>query len=221
MAKVPIGQLKKQEIIELYKGRCKHGHRYLEHYGCYLEEAAKPLRVGFLDIETSNLKADFGIVFCYVIKEAGQEVYHERLITSEDMDTSLDKKVIAQAVEDMKKFDVLVTHYGTKFDIPFLRTRALYLGLDFPGYGLIHHKDTYYMVKSKLKLSRNTLDAATRLLVGKTEKNRIDSDKWIKALRGDKKSLEYILDHCRRDVRDLERIYRKMLPFVQNINRSI
>jgi hypothetical protein len=39
--------------------------------------------------------------------------------------------------------------------------------------------------------------------LGKTEKTPIESNYWIGALMGQKKALDYILDHCMRDVRVL------------------
>lgn len=219
--KAPIEQLNKQQIVALYKGKCRHGHRYLEHYGCYQEETGNKLRVGFLDIETSNLAADFGIVFLYCIKVAGEDKILERVITDKELHGSLDKGVLEQVIEDMQKFDLLITYYGTKFDIPFLRTRALYHGLHFPEFGAVQHKDAYYIIKSKFRLSRNRMEQAARILLGKTEKTHINSVYWLKALQGDRRSLNYILDHCRKDVLDLERLYDAVRVYVKNTTKSI
>jgi len=219
--KANIDQLSKQQIVKLYRGKCRHGHRYLEHYGCYKEETGAALRVGFLDIETSNLAADFGIVFLYCIKVYGKNEILSRVITTKELHTNLDKGVIEQVIKDMQKFDLLVTYYGTKFDIPFLRTRALYHGLKFPEFGAIQHKDAYYIIKSKFRLSRNRMEQASRILIGKTEKTHINSVYWLKALQGDKKSLEYILDHCKKDVLDLERLYHVVIGYVKNLTKSI
>lgn len=222
MAKVNLAQLKKDEIVKLYNGRCSHGHRYLEHYGCYIAENKNTkLRIGFLDIETSNLSADFGIILCYCIKVFQQRTILGKVITKADLETVLDKNVVKQLIEDMKEFDLLITYYGTKFDIPFIRTRAVAMGVPFPPFGSVQHKDMYYAVRNKFRLSSNRLENAGRVLLGETTKTRIDSKHWIKALQGDEKSLLYIYDHCMRDVSDLEAVYNKVIDFMRNGSKSI
>ena len=61
--KAPIHRLNKKELVWLGSHICRHGHTYLEHYNCYLQE--KPSieeKVGFLDIETFGLDADFAVM---------------------------------------------------------------------------------------------------------------------------------------------------------------
>jgi uncharacterized protein YprB with RNaseH-like and TPR domain len=220
MAKVNIARLKKDEIVFLYNQRCKHGHRYLEHYGCYLDEKPDKIRVGFFDIEASNLKADFGIILSYSIL-SNKGVYYGDVITEADLHGSLDKRIVSQMVKDIRNFDVIVGFYSTKYDIPFARTRAHVLGLGFPVYGEVQHKDVYYMVKYKFSLSRSSQENAARMLVGKTEKTRMKPELWVRALGGDKKSLDYIFDHNKRDVRDLKRLYEEVIAYVKNSTKSI
>lgn len=223
MQKAPLDKMTKGEILKLAKTRCEHGHTYLEHYGCYLKEhegITEP-RIGFIDIESSNLAADFGIMFCYCIKKQGSSEILERVVTDKEVHENLDKVVVEQCIKDMQQFDQLVTYYGTGFDLPFIRTRALYHNLPFPEFGTIQHKDVFYIIKSKFRLSRSRMENACRTLVGKTEKNHINGVYWLKALQGDAESLEYIADHCRRDVRDLEKLYNKVIKFVKPTTKPI
>ena len=220
MAKAPIGRLKKDEIIALYKGRCKHGHRYIEHYGCYLAETKTAQRVGFFDIEASNLKADFGILLSYAILSDKGEMYGD-FITADDLHGTLDKRIVKSMVADLKKFDLIVGFYSTKFDIPFARTRAHVMNVPFPEYGELQHKDVYYMVKYKFSLSRSSQENAARMLTGKTEKTRMQPEQWVRALGGDAESIAYIFDHNKRDVRDLKRLYYEAVPYVRNGTKSI
>lgn len=211
----PVHKISKDKIMWLANHRCKHSHTFLEHYQCYLSEHKDQPKIGFLDIETSNLDANFGIILSYCIKESGKKTILYDVVTKEDLENGIeDKRVVERCVEDMKKFDLIVTYYGTKFDIPYIRTRALSLNIDFPEFGSIKHKDCYYIVKSKLKLNRRRLDVACRAVLGKTDKTYIEPAYWIKGQRGDKKSLEYILRHNRYDVIDLEKLYNKLIGFV-------
>ena len=223
MPRAPIASMKKEEIIKLSKGRCSHGHNFLEHYSCYLQEKQKndTFKVGFFDIEASNLRADFGIVLCYCIKNSWEDKIVERCITKKELSKSLDKEVIKQLIEDFKQYDMIVGFYSTKFDVPFVRTRALVHGLAFPEFGELYHRDAYYMVRNKFCLSSNRLENSCRVLTGKTDKTRIDSDHWLHALQGQKASLDYIVEHCQYDVLDLEKLYNKVTPFTKMVKKSL
>lgn len=103
--------------------------------------------------------------------------------------------------------------HNTRFDIPFSRTRALIHGLDFPTYGTLKHKDAYYMVRYKFSLHSNRLENACRTLCGSTNKTSLIPDIWQRAQYGDTKALDYIVDHCREDVKDLKRLYYRVLEY--------
>lgn len=221
MALAPVGRLKKSEINWLAKHKCVHSHSYLEHYSCYIKSNPLQQRIGFVDIETSNLSADYGIMFCYCILDDKTNKILHRIVTKKELEKNLDREVVKQCIKDLSTFDRVVTYYGSKFDLPFIRSRALYWGLDFPGFGQINHDDIYYTVKHKFRLSRSRMENACRTLLGSTEKNHINANYWIRALQGDKQSLDYILDHCRRDVRDLKRLHDKIIGFSRRKDSSI
>ena len=119
------------------------------------------------------------------------------------------------------KYDRIVTHYGRRFDIPYIRTRALMMDIPFPNFGSIVNDDTWLMARGKLKLNSNRLDVVEKALFGDTPKTRIDFKYWIAGSRGDKKALEYILDHNKKDVESLERVWLKLKDYVSKRNCSI
>lgn len=222
----PIRKLKKETIVKLSDQRCLHGHTYLEHYQCYLnEQKEKDYKLGHLDIETSNLVADFGLILTWAIKDDASNTIIEGMLSKEDIDTfpagCEDTRIVQELVTSMKEFDELTTWYGARFDIPFIRTRAQVCGVDFPKYGALKHKDLWFTCRGKFKLSSNRLENACRVLLGKTTKNRIDSKYWRGATRGDQQSLDYIADHNRRDVNDLQKIYKKIVEYGRPVSSSI
>lgn len=223
---VPVNRLKKAEILWLANHRCRHGHSYLSHYSCYLKEmpdgSPLDLKIGFFDIESFNLKANVGVLFGYCIKEYGSPQIHEDWLRGDDFKTGSipDSRVVKRCAEDLRKFDVIVTYFGTRFDIPYVRTKCLMNDIDFPEYGEIVHLDLYYMVKSKLSLTRNSLDVACETVLGHSDKTRVEPKLWIKALYGDLKAIEYIAEHCRIDVDLTEKLYDKLIPFRKRIDRS-
>ena len=221
--KPPIHKMKVTEIRYLASHLCEHGHTYLEHFGCY---EPKETKLGFLDIEASNLDADFGIMLSYCIKEHGKDgkTYYNVLNPADIKKAKAgdeDKHLVQQCVADMLKFDQIVGYYSTRFDIPYIRTRALMCGVKFPFYGSIKHIDLYYMLRHRFKLSSNRLENACRCIIGKTEKTRIENRFWRGGVRGDKHSLAYILDHNIKDVTDLEKLYDKVIDYSRRIDRSI
>jgi uncharacterized protein YprB with RNaseH-like and TPR domain len=218
---LPISRMKKQEIIWLHNHTCKHGHTYLEHYSCFAKEQPLNQRIGFLDIETSHLRADFGIMLCYCIKELGKKDIKSGIITKQELLTCLDEKVVGKCVEDLRGFDRIITFYGKRFDAPFLRTRAVVHDIDFPQYGLIIHDDMYFLVRSKFLLSSNRMENACRVLVGKTEKTKLNPTVWLRAMQGNQESFDYILEHCKNDVQDLERLYFKVRDYTRRQDTSI
>jgi uncharacterized protein YprB with RNaseH-like and TPR domain len=217
----PVWRMSKKEIVKLAKYRCQHGESGLGHFNCYLRSQPAEEKLGFLDIETSNLHATFGIMLAFSIKERGSDKIYSRVITANELRTCLDKKVVAQCVKDMQLFDKVVTFYGTKFDIPFIRTRALALGLEFPEFGQLFHKDMYYVARNKLRLHSNRLDAVCHALFGETTKTRIEAKFWIQALMGKKEALDYILEHNKQDVIELERVYDTLINFNGVSNTSV
>jgi uncharacterized protein YprB with RNaseH-like and TPR domain len=217
----PVHRLKVAEIRALALWRCEHGHSGLEHYQCWLSENPNEARrLGFLDIETSNLDANFGIMLTYCIKDAAGEQILAAAITPEDIkkydSDKSDTRIVQRCIDDIQKFDTLVTFY-----VPFLRTRALVDGLKFPVFGSIKHIDVWDWARKKLRLNSNRLEVVCRTLFGETDKTHIEYKYWIGAARGDRKSIEWILDHNERDVTDLARVFYALEDFARRNDASI
>lgn len=224
MSQAPVHKLRKDQIVALASQRCQaHHHTYLTHYNCYLREHPEAIeRLAFFDIEASNLDADYGIMLSWAIKPSDSGEVIGDVLTPADVKKGYeDKRIVQSCIEALADFDKVVTYYGTGFDIPFLRARALIVGVDFPTFGSLKHKDLYYTVKSKFKLSSRRLENACRQLLGSTDKTRIDAKFWRNGVRGDKESLNYIFEHNCYDVLDLEKLYEKVIDFSKTNNTSI
>ena len=92
----PVHRLKKQEIVWLNTHYCKHRMPYLTHYSCYQKERPESWRVGFFDIETSHLKANFGFMigYCILDDETGR-IYSAQVRRADLLDyTVRDRRVI-------------------------------------------------------------------------------------------------------------------------------
>lgn len=211
---IPLARYRKAELLWMLEHKCKHGELFVHHRDCY-EAEQRDLRVGFFDIETTHLKADFGIVLCWCCKEAGAHgKLHQSLITRKDMTREApgfeDKRVVSEFVRLLPQFDKVVGFYSSRFDAPFMRARALQLGLEFPAFATLRHRDLYFTVRNRFALSSNRLENACRAMLGKTNKTRIEPAYWRAAGRGDPSALQYVLKHCKLDVEDLERLYNRV-----------
>ena len=202
---------KQQELF--YEGRCKHRHLYCEHPACFKKEILEKggsLVEGYLDIETTGFEANYHHMLTYVIKVRGKDKYYKGQITKEDLESGkFDKRLCEQLVKDLSHFDVIYTYYGTGFDIPFMRSRCMYYNITFPEFGILQHKDLYYVTKRLLKLNRNSLAAATRFL-GIEGKNHVLGEEWMLARIGSRAALKYVMEHNILDCEILEQLHDRL-----------
>jgi uncharacterized protein YprB with RNaseH-like and TPR domain len=220
----PVSRMKKADIIWLFKHRCKaHGHTYAEHYNCFLKENPDSKRYGFFDIETSDFKADWGIMLSYCFIDRKGKVYEDR-IQFKDMHNPkiIDKKVVQSCVDALSNFDIVIGYYSSRFDLQFIRTRAVTLGVPFPFYDEIHQRDVYYMIRNRFALTRNSLDNACKSLLGSSKKTPLERSVWRAAtLCDDEKAMNYIVEHCRSDVKEVARLYDKVCDYSKPLDKSI
>lgn len=168
------------------------------------------VRVLFLDIEATNLKADFGYMLCVSWKWEGEKKVHHRSIadapTFKD-DPTNDAWIVEELRPILEEADVVVFHYGSRFDYPYLQTRALYHGHTILP--KVKWVDTWRVARDNLALSSNRLASLTRLLQVE-EKTPVDGRIWMKAMAGHKPSIKYVVEHCDQDIVVLEQVYQKI-----------
>jgi len=219
---VNLSGFKKTELLKMANQLCKHGHTYLAHPNCYLLEKGKEKKIGYLDIEAGGLAANWDYMLTWCIKTEGKEEYKYGVIHQEDIIPKyiFDKNIIKELIEALKDYDLIITYYGTKYDVPFIRTRAMSHHIKFLGFGSVQHKDVYYMVRNRMRLGKNSLESACAT-VGIKGKNHIKGNFWMRAKVGDPMALEYVLDHNKKDCQILEKLHKKLEEYVKDQSRSI
>lgn len=207
--------------------RCIHRHTAKTHPNCFRnglikrKDWWKRKKIAYLDIEASDLRANWGHMLSWSIKYRNDNNIRHDIITKEEFyDFSFDRRILETLLEELKNVDIVVTYYGTRFDIPFIRTRSDFYGLEFPKYGSIYHWDLYYKVRRLYKLHRNSLSVATKFF-GIEGKTPVSGDVWMKAKYGDPESLEYVLEHNDEDVIILEELHNKLWRYSKWIRKSI
>jgi len=221
---VNIARLKKAEIIWLNNHRCKkHGHTFLAHPTCIPEGSLLKEKTGFLDIEASNLNADFGIIYSWCIKEDKGKNICEVVSPKDIKQGTYDKNIIKIFNKKARNFDRLVVYYGTdnRFDIPTLRTRAVFWKTDFPLFKEIKVTDVYPIIKRKFNLHRNRLQTACEFFGIPCKEHRLTPQIWFRAASGNKKALNFILQHNKEDTVSLEVLYNRVKDYANITDSSI
>jgi uncharacterized protein YprB with RNaseH-like and TPR domain len=169
-------------------------------------------KVRLFDIETTNLDADFGIMLCAAWKDVGDRRMRHVSITDGPRfakDPTDDRYVVKATAEALSEADAWVTWYGQRFDVPFIQTRLI--GHKLKPMPPIPHIDGWRIARYKMKLHSNRLASASAFL-GVEEKTPLSGPIWIKARAGNKSAIDYVLRHCRQDVKVLEQVYERIRP---------
>lgn len=174
-----------------------------------------------LDIETTDLEADRGVVLCGCYESSTRPGKVMTLRNDEVNKTAWDagvrghdKELVKQLNKLVRDHDVIVAHNGNRFDIPFLRTRALRWGLE----PLKEPKmvDPLLIAWRKFKLRSNRLGAISAHLGIEDRKTPLDMAVWMDAiLNGTKKSMNLIVEHCVADVKVLSGVLTYVKPFIK------
>ena len=157
-------------------------------------------------------------VVCACWKELGKPtVYSVSLLDDPKRfkkDPTDDYHVCRVLHQMMQNADVLVAHNGDSFDKPYVETRLIYHG--FPPLPPIPTIDTKLVAKKRFRFNNNRLDyLAQYFKVGK--KQETEKGLWLKVLQGDPKAVRTMLVYNKHDVRLLERVYKRLAPYAQNV----
>jgi uncharacterized protein YprB with RNaseH-like and TPR domain len=222
------GKSVKKALQKREQERCIHRHSKESHPNCFRRGLTAKLRwyeeegltLATLDIETSHLKANLGFMLSWCLKYRGGKVVSNIVTKKEIFDGTLDKRIVKSLLDELKNVDVVISYYGTGFDIKFFRSRALYWKYLFPAYGSIFHFDVYYRARALLATHRKSLDAVTTFF-GIEGKTPIKLATWQKAMYGDKKALKEVLVHNVEDVKITEELFDLLEDYSKWTRRSL
>jgi len=122
-----------------------------------------------------------------------------------------DRHVVRTLYTVLSQADVIVAHNGDSYDFPFFNGRAIYQGL--PKLPPIKSVDTKKVAKRHFLFNANSLDYLGQFLkLGR----KISTPKglWMRVLNGDAKAIETMVRYNKGDIRLLEKVFKKFLPFV-------
>lgn len=163
-------------------------------------------RAGYkLNIDANQITKERAII-CVSYKWLGEkEVY--KLAWDEDQN---DKFLVEQFIEVLNEADLIVAHNGDKFDLKWLKTRALVHRLHYSMLPNYKQFDTLKVAKSKLYCNSNRLDYISKLL-GFKGKIRTRYNLWNEVcVDNNRDSLNEMLEYCDEDVIQLEHVYKEL-----------
>lgn len=181
-----------------------------------------PLRVCVFDIESTGLDASFGRVLCCAIQSYDPpktKVFRaDAYVDWRKGKRSDDKDIVRDILDYLAQFDVWYAHNGVNFDVPFLRTKAVMHGLKPVEPRKII--DPVLLARKQMRFHSNSLDSIASVIGTNFKKSVVAPEAWRKAVGdGDKKAMDYIVDHCVKDIYVLEEVARKFQPYVKTIDQ--
>lgn len=151
-------------------------------------------------------------VICIGFKWEGESETHVLRWDSKKNDRELLRKFLEIAAQA----DELVAHFGDSFDLPWVRTRCLILGLD--PLPLFKTVDTKAWASKYFFFNSNKLDYVSKVLgFGGKEKMEFEDWKNITLLTGAVylASLDKMCFYCGKDVERLEEVFSKLKAYVK------
>jgi len=189
-------------------------------------------KIGYLDIETSSLTANFGYMICWAMVvrdiETGKcEKVRGSYITPKDLDYSrknnnadlIDERILIELIEEIEDIDCLIGHWFIgkhRHDIPFIRTRcAINKVKGFPHHRMMRYGDTQKYGSLLHRLSSNGLAMIGDAYNVSTKKTQIKTREWKNAIMfADKKAVGYVYDHNVKDCWLTYKIHKYMEEYV-------
>lgn len=178
----------------------------------FLPIAEKAGAIAFVDIESANLKADFGTAVVVSVRPIGGPP------TTFVARPGRDKALLKAVSIEVAKYPVWVTFYGRRFDIPFLNSRLLRHGL--PPLPKYHHIDLWQVIKGATAISRRNQAHLLEWLEAPVHKMSVSPNVWAEAIHADPvNGLQTLKERCESDVEGLEGLYHKVKHLIGEITR--
>lgn len=171
------------------------------------------------DLETTDLKADFAIILCGCVKPFGKKpiVFRSDDYSSWKDNRSNDKAIVKDISDELRKHAIIMTHYGTGFDIPFLRAKMMHFGMEpLPSmFGI----DTYRIAKNNFKVSSRGLKNLV-YYAGVGAKGSVERCQWERAsLDGARDAMDEIVQYNILDCEVLESLAMVSFPYLKSIRK--
>jgi uncharacterized protein YprB with RNaseH-like and TPR domain len=175
------------------------------------------------DLETNGvnaLKSSLSFIVLFGYKWLGEKEVHTLRFDDYGGYTNkgsgyTDKFLLRAATKIMAEADLMVAHYGDRFDRPFVNGRLAINEL--PPIPTTKQLDTCLLAWKQFNFHSNRLKELAKFLGCKEKKDENQFPLWwLQVMRGGamgKKALDLMEEYNMQDVRTLEEIYLRLRPF--------
>jgi uncharacterized protein YprB with RNaseH-like and TPR domain len=177
-------------------------------------------RILVYDLETTDLDAGFGEILMM-----GYQWWDEsepQLIGINDFPgwkkphyNDRDYQLCKSIYKIMGKADLIIGHFSSRFDHPFIQTRMLKHKL--PPIPDTPQIDTWKIAKKQLRLRSNRLGVIAEALGCDQQKGKVDASVWRMAKGHDEEAIRIIGDYCLQDIRTQKSITERLLPVAKSV----
>jgi len=177
----------------------------------------KGLKVGIIDIESTGLRADFGYMVCVCFKDVNEKdlngkTHTLRIDDKRNSNQKSDKWLVKETIKKMNEYDLLLGWYSSQFDFKFINSRAIIHRLKPPVKQ--YRRDLLYVARSNFKMRSNRLAVWSGIASGTNQKTTLTPEHHVGSIRGEKRSIDYIVKHCKIDVAETEKVYKRFMPYL-------
>jgi len=176
------------------------------------------------DIEATDLNANWGTILCigykfnFEKKPTVISILDDPRFKKDHRWINSERWVLDQFYEKFLEADAHCTWYGSRYDMPFCNTkRVFYKDPIFPP---TPHIDLWRTSRYQLKMSNNRLESCGDYFFHESIKTRVKPIVWRKASVGHAPSIKYVVNHCDKDIVELERMHDIMRPLIKNYPSS-
>lgn len=157
-----------------------------------------------------SMVKDHGHLLCWAAKWYGEKkVYFHDI-----REKGGEKECVKKLWDLMNEADTVVAHNGKRFDVPTMNGYFAKFGLDKPSqYKIV---DTLQVSRSNFRLLSHKLDSLGDFFGIGRKVVHTGFDLWKRCMDGDQKAWRTMKKYNIQDVRLLESVYVKLIPWIKN-----
>ena len=156
-----------------------------------------------------NQIVESGYTMCWAAKWHGKsEVFFESI------HNNTEEEMIRTIWELLNEADAVCHYNGNKFDMPTLNKEFLKFGLTPPSN--YHNIDLLQVARKQFRLTSNKLDYVSQFLGLGSKTKHMGMDLWTACMDYDDKAWKLMEKYNKQDVRLLEKLYKRLLPWIKN-----
>jgi uncharacterized protein YprB with RNaseH-like and TPR domain len=158
--------------------------------------------IAVFDLETTDLKADFGRLLCgSILSYPSMEMVSFRIDECNGGSVAKDAPLAVAIRDKIEEHHISAGYYSKGFDISFLNTRLMVGGRRKMEPMLHIDPIWFYRGWRGASFRSSKMKVVAKVLGLEETKQDVPDEVWITARHGDKRSLDILVDRCESDVR--------------------